>query len=66
VKPNTESAGLAASSMHPKGLNCLMADGSVHFVKETIDSRNGLETRAGVWQKLASRNGGELIDAGAY
>ena len=66
VKPNTESAGLAASSMHPKGLNCLMADGSVHFVKETIDSRNGLETRAGVWQKLSSRNGGELIDAGAY
>ena len=66
VNKNTQAAGLSASSMHPHGLNCLMADGSVHFVKETVDSRDGMETRVGVWQKLASRNGGESIDAGAY
>lgn len=28
----------SASSMHPNGLNALMGDGSVRFIKETIDS----------------------------
>ena len=28
----------AASSLHPGGLNALMGDGSVRFIKETIDS----------------------------
>jgi prepilin-type processing-associated H-X9-DG protein len=67
VNPNTEAVSLAASSMHAGGLNCLMGDGSVRFVKDTIDSgENGPGTRIGVWQKLASRNGSEVIDSGAY
>lgn len=58
-------SGWTASSMHPGGLNILMADGSVRFVKETIDSgtNNG---KTGLWQKLATRNGGEVIDSGSY
>lgn len=57
----------AASSQHPGGVNVLMGDGSVRFVKETIDSWDGPPPRTyGVWQKLATRNGGEAIDAGSY
>lgn len=62
-----------ASALHPGGLNLLMADGSVRFAKESIeatvfsdiaDSETGLPidwANAGVWQKLATRNGGEAI-----
>lgn len=54
-----------ASSLHPGGVNVLMGDGSVRFIKETIDSTED-EGKFGVWQKLATRNGGEVIDPGAY
>ena len=64
------------ASMHPGGLNVLMADGSVRFVKDSVDSWPTDDSRAadifagrlppGVWQKLATRNGGEAIDATAY
>lgn len=58
---------MTASCEHPGGLNVLMGDSSVRFVKETIDSWRGSTPRAyGVWQKLASRKGSETIDAGAY
>lgn len=43
-----------ASSLHPGGVNSLKADGSVHFVAETID--------AGVWQALGTRNGVESFE----
>ncbi|NQV24217.1 MAG: DUF1559 domain-containing protein [Rhodopirellula sp.] len=41
------------SSMHTGGCHMLAADGSVHFVGETIDT--------GVWQALATRRGDELV-----
>jgi prepilin-type N-terminal cleavage/methylation domain-containing protein/prepilin-type processing-associated H-X9-DG protein len=56
----------SASSLHPGGLNILMGDGSVRFVKETIQSIVDNGRNWGVWQKLASRNGGEAISAGDY
>lgn len=58
---------MTAKSQHPGGLNILMGDGSVRFVKETIDSwKPGKDQPKGVWQKLSTRNGGELLDAGEY
>ncbi|QEH39109.1 Serine/threonine-protein kinase PrkC [Aquisphaera giovannonii] len=49
---------VTATSRHPGGVNMMTADGSVHFIKETIDAR--------VWSALATISGGEAIDAGAY
>jgi hypothetical protein len=36
----------------------LLADGSVRFIKDSIDVL--------VWQGLGSRNGGEVVSADAY
>ena len=58
--------GWTASSLHPGGLNILMADGSVRFIKDSIDSGDAGSSKVGVWQKLATRNGGELIEDGSY
>ena len=41
-------------SFHPLGANVAFADGSVHFLKATIDIR--------VFAKLATRDGGEIVD----
>ena len=43
-----------AASFHPGGVNCAFADGSVHFIPDTID----LTT----YQSLATIDGGEIID----
>jgi prepilin-type processing-associated H-X9-DG protein len=40
-------------SFHTGGINCVFADGSVHFVSETIDSKT--------WAALVTRGGGEVI-----
>ncbi len=75
----------ATRSMHPGGLNALLGDGSVRFVKETSDKWacdlysgflvgavpnsggwwSGL-TSPGVWQRLATRAGGEVVDADGF
>jgi len=49
---------LAASSHHPSGVNALFADGSVHFVKNSIDP--------GTWRALGSIAGGEVLSADQY
>ena len=46
------------SSEHPGGINLLLGDGSVRFIKQTIDNP--------IWWALGSRNGGEVIDASQY
>jgi prepilin-type N-terminal cleavage/methylation domain-containing protein/prepilin-type processing-associated H-X9-DG protein len=48
----------AARSAHPGGVNAAMADGSVRFVKSTIN-------RA-VWVALGTRAGGEVVSADQY
>ncbi len=51
-------AAVTARSYHPGGVNVLLGDGSVRFVKDTI---NGF-----LWRGLGSVNGGEIISADAY
>ena len=60
----------SASSEHPGGANCGMADGSVRFVSETIDSgfSDQLEVETGpspygIWGALGSIRGGEAVSA---
>ncbi|WP_182830392.1 DUF1559 domain-containing protein [Tautonia rosea] len=48
----------AARSNHPGGVNVLMADGSVRFVKDTINLLT--------WRALATRAGGEVISADQF
>jgi prepilin-type processing-associated H-X9-DG protein len=77
----------AASSAHGGGANFAFADGSVRFIKESIDTWSSdhvtakpvgvigdystpytldAGTRTGVYQALATRNGGEVIDSASY
>ncbi len=52
------SLNVTARSLHPGGVNSLMADGSVKFMKNTIN--------VVTWQALGSRNGGEVVSADGY
>ena len=75
-KPSTLTGWTwSTSSRHTGGLYVAMADGSVRFVKDSIQSWSlNLPTDGyklgnpapGVWQKLATRNGGEAVDSNAY
>jgi prepilin-type N-terminal cleavage/methylation domain-containing protein/prepilin-type processing-associated H-X9-DG protein len=47
-----------ATSLHPGGVNAGMADGSVKFMKDTVN----LPT----WWALGTRSGGEVISSDAY
>ena len=47
-----------ATSNHSGGVNCLMADGGVRFVKDSVDMR--------IWWGLGTRAGGEVIGSGDY
>ncbi len=48
------SLNIAARSRHPGGVNSLLADGHVQFVKDSINPAT--------WQALGSVNGGEVVD----
>ena len=49
---------LSASSKHPGGVNALFADGSVHFVKNTVNPIT--------WYGLGTIAGGEVISSDQY
>ena len=52
------SLNITARSLHPGGVNSLLADGHVQFIKNSIN--------VATWQALGSRNGGEVISSDAY
>ena len=62
----------SASSLHPGGVNGLLCDGSVRFIKETINTSPtdkygiSLGTPPGVWQKLITRAGSEIVDFASF
>jgi prepilin-type N-terminal cleavage/methylation domain-containing protein/prepilin-type processing-associated H-X9-DG protein len=49
---------MSASSRHPGGVNVALCDGSVRFIKNTIDRTT--------WWALGSMNGNEAISADSY
>jgi prepilin-type processing-associated H-X9-DG protein len=49
---------IGSRSYHPGGVNVLLGDGSVRFIKDTIDLRS--------WKAMSSRAGGEIISADSY
>jgi prepilin-type processing-associated H-X9-DG protein len=51
--PSAAGAYAAARSDHPGGVNVAIADGSVRFVDELIDTS--------VWRGLATKAGGESV-----
>ena len=63
--PNTRSCmfppsriATTANSRHPGGVNVCLADGSVRFVKDTVNVQT--------WRALGTRNGGEVLSADSY
>lgn len=62
---SSNTGQMTARSMHPGGLQLLMADGSARFVSEDIDFKRNLsgcgsEPR-GIWQSIHTRQGGEVV-----
>jgi prepilin-type N-terminal cleavage/methylation domain-containing protein/prepilin-type processing-associated H-X9-DG protein len=55
-------------SFHPGGANFLMGDGSVRFLKQTIDMGSPVVANMnfGVYRKLSTIAGGEVISSDAY
>lgn len=72
VGPSAREARMwSASSLHRGGVSTLMADGSVRFIKDSVESwsihpligSHISDTRdpPGIWQALGTRNGGEVV-----
>jgi prepilin-type N-terminal cleavage/methylation domain-containing protein/prepilin-type processing-associated H-X9-DG protein len=51
-------AAVTARSYHPGGVNVLLGDGSVRFIKGTVSGST--------WRALGTTSGGEVISADAY
>jgi prepilin-type processing-associated H-X9-DG protein len=52
------STMIGASSFHPGGVNVAFLDGSVRFVKDTVNQQT--------WWALATRAGGEVVSADSF
>jgi len=55
---NYDAVAYPALSYHPGGVNACFADGSVHFIKQTIAPN--------IWWALGTRAGGEVLSADTY
>ena len=56
AQPDHTTVG--ASSNHPGGVNVALIDGSVRFIKNSISPQT--------WWALATKAGGEVVDANSY
>ena len=45
-------------SFHPGGVNTLMTDGSVKFIKDSVNQLT--------WWAIGTKANGEVVDAGSY
>jgi len=57
---STYTNGVGPSSLHVGGVHVLMADGAVRFISQNIDATSN-STPMSTYQKLGSRNDGEVI-----
>ncbi len=46
------------SSYHPGGVDALMGDGTVRFIKSSVSLQ--------AWRAIGTRNGGETVSSDAY
>jgi len=62
MMPTSSMANMAVdlppSSYHPGGVNLLLGDGSVRFIKDSV--------ALSVWRALSTRNGGEIVSGSDY
>jgi prepilin-type N-terminal cleavage/methylation domain-containing protein/prepilin-type processing-associated H-X9-DG protein len=56
--PNTDHTVVGASSRHPGGVNVLLLDGSVRFIKDSVSIPT--------WYALATKANGEVISSDSY